>query len=109
MGVAFSSSLLGLAGSLLVGLLELFAGHGQNRFYRELEEMVCHQSRDWDFHLVMAKSPLKTRCSLQSWTKCQKQMDAMRSMFEQSDETRSMVDGKNRRSGRQSFKTDCST
>ena len=33
MGVAFSSSLLGLAGSLLVGLLELFAGHGQNRFY----------------------------------------------------------------------------
>jgi hypothetical protein len=37
MGVAFASSLLGLAGSLIVGLLELFAGHGQNRFYRELE------------------------------------------------------------------------
>ena len=28
MGTAFSSSLLGLAGSLIVGLLELFAGHG---------------------------------------------------------------------------------
>lgn len=40
MGVAFSSSLLGLAGSLVVGLLELFAGHGQNRFYRELEEWL---------------------------------------------------------------------
>ncbi|MGL5009302.1 MAG: biopolymer transporter ExbB, partial [Paracoccaceae bacterium] len=36
MGTAFASSLLGLAGSLVVGLLELFAGHGQNRFVREL-------------------------------------------------------------------------
>jgi hypothetical protein len=40
MGVAFASSLLGLAGSLVVGLLELFAGHAQNRFYRELEEWL---------------------------------------------------------------------
>ena len=40
MGIAFASSLLGLAGSLVVGLLELFAGHGQNRFYRELEEWL---------------------------------------------------------------------
>ena len=40
MGTAFASSLLGLAGSLVVGLLELFAGHGQNRFARELEEWL---------------------------------------------------------------------
>ena len=40
MGTAFSSSLLGLAGSLVVGLLDLLAGHGQNRFYRELEEWI---------------------------------------------------------------------
>ena len=40
MGIAFASSLLGLAGSLVVGLLELFAGHGQNRFYRELEDWL---------------------------------------------------------------------
>ena len=40
MGVAFASSLLGLAGSLVVGLLELFAGQAQNRFYRELEEWL---------------------------------------------------------------------
>lgn len=40
MGTAFASSLLGLAGSLVVGLLELFVGHGQNRFYRELEEWL---------------------------------------------------------------------
>ena len=45
MGVAFASSLLGLAGSLVVGLLELFAGHGQNRFYRELEEWLSTITR----------------------------------------------------------------
>jgi hypothetical protein len=45
MGIAFSSSLLGLAGSLVVGLLELFAGHGQNRFYRELEEWLSSITR----------------------------------------------------------------
>ncbi len=45
MGVAFASSLLGLACSLIVGLLELFAGHGQNRFYRDLEEYLSSITR----------------------------------------------------------------
>jgi hypothetical protein len=45
MGTAFASSLLGLAGSLIVGLLELFAGHGQNRFYREMEEWLASITR----------------------------------------------------------------
>ncbi|MEW9919681.1 biopolymer transporter ExbB [Marimonas sp. MJW-29] len=45
MGVAFGSSLLGLAGSLIVGLLELFAGHGQNRFYQELEDWLSTITR----------------------------------------------------------------
>lgn len=45
MGTAFSSSLLGLAGSLVVGLLELFVTHGQNRFYRELEEWISSITR----------------------------------------------------------------
>ncbi len=45
MGIAFASSLLGLAGSLVVGLLELFTGHGQNRFYRELEEWLSTITR----------------------------------------------------------------
>ena len=45
MGTAFSSSLLGLAGSLVVGLLELFAGHGQNRFYREMEDWLSTITR----------------------------------------------------------------
>jgi hypothetical protein len=45
MGTAFASSLLGLAGSLAVGLLELFAGHAQNRFYRQLEEWLSSITR----------------------------------------------------------------
>jgi hypothetical protein len=45
MGTAFSSSLLGLAGSMIIGLLELFAGHGQNRFYRELEDWLSTITR----------------------------------------------------------------
>lgn len=45
MGTAFSSSLLGLAGSLVLGLLELFASHGQGRFYRELEEWLSSITR----------------------------------------------------------------
>jgi len=45
MGTAFSSSLLGLAGSLVIGLLELFVGHAQNRFFRELEEWLSSITR----------------------------------------------------------------
>ena len=45
MGTAFSSSLLGLAGSLVVGLLELFASQAQNQFYRELEEWLSSITR----------------------------------------------------------------
>lgn len=40
MGTAFSSSLLGLAGSLVLGFLELQASHANNRFYNELEEWL---------------------------------------------------------------------
>lgn len=40
MGTAFSSSLLGLSGSLIIGFLELQANHAQNRFYNELEEWL---------------------------------------------------------------------
>ncbi|MEW5964235.1 MAG: flagellar motor protein MotA [Pseudomonadota bacterium] len=40
MGTAFSSSLFGLAGSLVLGFLELQASHAHNRFYNELEEWL---------------------------------------------------------------------
>ncbi|MEO0761119.1 MAG: biopolymer transporter ExbB, partial [Pseudomonadota bacterium] len=45
MGTAFASSLLGLAGSLVVGLLDIFAGHAQNRFFREMEEWMSSFTR----------------------------------------------------------------
>lgn len=40
MGTAFSSSLFGLSGSLILGFLDLQAGQAQNRFYNELEEWL---------------------------------------------------------------------
>ena len=40
MGVAFSSSLFGLAGSLILGFLDLQAGQGQNMFYNDLEDWL---------------------------------------------------------------------
>ena len=40
MGTAFSSSLLGLAGSLVLGFLELQASQAHNRFYNELEDWL---------------------------------------------------------------------
>ena len=45
MGTAFSSSLFGLAGSLLLGFLELQASAAQNRFYNELEEWLSGATR----------------------------------------------------------------
>jgi len=40
MGISFSSSLFGLAGSLVLGFLDLQSGQAQNRFYTELEDWL---------------------------------------------------------------------
>jgi hypothetical protein len=45
MGTAFGASLFGLAGSLVVGFLDLQAGQAQNRFYNELEEWLSSVTR----------------------------------------------------------------
>ena len=45
MGTAFSSSLFGLAGSLVLGFLDLQAGQAQNRFYNDLEEWLSGFTR----------------------------------------------------------------
>ena len=45
MGTAFSSSLFGLAGSLVLGFLELQASQAQNRFYNELEDWLSSYTR----------------------------------------------------------------
>lgn len=45
MGTSFSSSLFGLAGSLVLGFLDLQAGQAQNRFIQSLEEWLSSQTR----------------------------------------------------------------
>lgn len=45
MGTAFSSSLFGLAGSLVLGFLDLQTGQSQNRFYTDLEDWLAGQTR----------------------------------------------------------------
>lgn len=52
MAIAFSSSLFGLSGSLILGFLDLRAGQAQNRFYNELEEYLATRTQvnvDGDF------------------------------------------------------------
>ncbi|EAQ04311.1 hypothetical protein OB2597_09214 [Pseudooceanicola batsensis HTCC2597] len=93
MGVAFGSSLLGLTGSLVVGLLELFAGHGQNRFYRELEEWLSTITR---IGLSSAEGEGGTDTQVLSAVidSMNEQMDALQQMFASSDLSRTMVDEK---------------
>ena len=45
MGTAFSSSLFGLAGSLMLGFLDLQASAAQNRFYNDLEDWLSSATR----------------------------------------------------------------
>jgi hypothetical protein len=46
MGISFSSSLFGLAGSLVLGFLDLQASQAQNRFYTDLEDWLATTVRD---------------------------------------------------------------
>ena len=45
MGTAFSASLFGLSGALVLGFLDLTAGQAQNRFYNELEDWLAGLTR----------------------------------------------------------------
>ncbi|MBJ6372228.1 biopolymer transporter ExbB [Sedimentitalea arenosa] len=92
MGVAFASSLLGLAGSLIVGLLELFAGHGQNRFYRELEEWLSSITRVG--FSSGEDGPSQTDAMSGVLDHMAEQMESLRQMFASSDESRAAVDHK---------------
>src|ERR1043166_2397597 len=46
MGISFSSSLFGLAGSLVLGFLDLQTSQAQNRFYTDLEDWLSTPVRD---------------------------------------------------------------
>ncbi len=46
MGISFTASLFGLAGSLVLGFLDLQAGQAQNRFYNEIEDSLTASTSD---------------------------------------------------------------
>jgi hypothetical protein len=47
MGISFSSSLFGLAGSLILGFLDLQSSQAQNRFYTDLEDWLASTVREY--------------------------------------------------------------
>ena len=92
MGTAFSSSLLGLAGSLIVGLLELFATQGQNRFYQELEDWLSTITR---LSTASGDTDEPEAAGLGGYfEQLAEQMENMTVMFAQADASRSDVDQK---------------
>ncbi len=58
MGISFSSSLFGLAGSLVLGFLDLQASQAQNRFYTDLEDWLATTVRDLVGVIDAAPSPV---------------------------------------------------
>lgn len=92
MGTAFSSSLLGLAGSLVVGLLELFVSHGTNRFYRELEEWLSTITRlgfTAEGEVAASGDGAMIATALDGMVE---QMETLQSLYTQSDIARAVVD-----------------
>ena len=51
MGISFSSSLFGLAGSLILGFLDLQSSQAQNRFYTDLEDWLAETVREYSGEL----------------------------------------------------------
>lgn len=91
MGTAFSSSLLGLAGSLVVGLLELFVGHGQSRFYRELEEWLSSFTR-LSFSGSDSEGGLDQNAIADVLDHMAEQMESLENIFARSDAGRVMLE-----------------
>jgi protein-S-isoprenylcysteine O-methyltransferase Ste14 len=54
MGISFSSSLFGLAGSLILGFLDLQSSQAQNRFYTDLEDWLATTVREYGGETAVA-------------------------------------------------------
>lgn len=91
MGTAFSSSLLGLAGSMVVGLLELFVSHGQSRFYRELEEWLSSFTR-LSFSGSETDGGLDQNAIADVLDHMAEQMESLENIFARSDAGRVMLE-----------------
>lgn len=95
MGTAFSSSLLGLAGSLVIGLLELFVSHGTNRFYRELEDWLSTITRvGFSAGEAETGSGSEMAAVATAFDNLAEQMEALQGLYVQSDANRQAVDAR---------------
>jgi hypothetical protein len=59
MGISFSSSLFGLAGSLILGFLDLQSSQAQNRFYTDLEDWLASTVREYSGETAGATGDLQ--------------------------------------------------
>ena len=64
MGLSFSASLFGLAGSLIVGFLDLQAGQAQSRFYTELEDWLASSTTDTSADLALRAPQPRPICAV---------------------------------------------
>lgn len=93
MGTAFSSSLLGLAGSLVIGLLELFVSHGTNRFYRELEDWLSTITRvGFSTGETEAGTGSEMGAIAGAFDAMVEQMETLQALYARADSTRAAVD-----------------
>lgn len=74
MGISFSSSLFGLAGSLILGFLDLQTSQAQNRFYTDLE--------DWLASTVNEYTGTQAAQAMPSMAELQKSLDRLRVSLE---------------------------
>jgi hypothetical protein len=65
MGISFSSSLFGLAGSLVLGFLDLQSSQAQNRFYTDLEDWLATTVRDLGADEPAASPPATSGAEIQ--------------------------------------------
>ena len=65
MGISFSSSLFGLAGSLVLGFLDLQTSQAQNRFYTDLEDWLSTTVRDLVHQDAAAPVPADLKVSFE--------------------------------------------
>lgn len=75
MGTAFSSSLFGLAGSLILGFLDLQSSQAQNRFYMDLEDWlstvtdVSVDAKDGDGNRIAGDQLVRMQASIERLTR----------------------------------------
>jgi len=98
MGTAFSSSLFGLAGSLVLGFIDLQATQAQNNFYNDLEEWLAsltrHSSTDGALGQPAAAAAQPLPSYLQGLLQqTAENVDQLRLSLERSEHARSDLNG----------------